>query len=536
MYLSFYNLDKKPFQISSDPEFLWLGEKHKEALATLRYGVLDNKGFLLITGDVGTGKTTLINALVSSFNPGEVMHAIVTDPELDRIDFFNIVANAFKIPKKFETKADFLIYFSRFLNYHHNKNKKLVLIIDESQRLSQQLLEEIRLLSNIERKDQKLLNIFFLGQNEFNDLLQKHENRALKQRIAVKYHLEPLSVEETRQYIAHRLKIAGASTTIFSDGALKKIHEFSQGYPRLINVICDHALLTGFVYEKPVIDKKIIDECKKDLGIENDAGTGKRQTDPTDAHRKDPSRRPAIREKKAANLSLTIVLLLLLILTVMVLSYTVESDPSQSLRKEIRHLQQMVEKIERRSIDPGTVPNTPVPERLKTERAPSTGNPANRKALEKTESVKAAPAASPVQRKAVENGKDAESGSSEERLRRFLDETGNPIVLYFHYNSNEISAADYRMLNQFVDRVRAVSGAQIVVTGHTDRSGSDAYNQKLSEFRANIVKGYLVGKGLPPEAIEAEGKGGEQPIAGADSSALQKKNRRVEIFVDLPQG
>jgi len=321
MYLNFYGLSKKPFQISSDPAFLWLGEKHQEALATLRYGVLDSKGFLLITGDVGTGKTTLINALVSSFSPHEVRHAIVTDPDLDRIDFFNIVAHAFRIPKTFQTKADFLIYFSRFLHYHHNKNKKVVLIIDESQRLSQELLEEIRLLSNIERQDQKLLNIFFLGQNEFNNLLEMTENRALKQRITLKYHLRPLTSDETQKYIEHRLKIAGTSKKIFTNGALKNIYEFSRGYPRLINVVCDHALLTGYVYEKPTVDAKIIDECRKDLEFEKGETNENKPNGQKDSDASSPARDPRVKDWRASGFSFAIALLLFLILTVLVLTH-----------------------------------------------------------------------------------------------------------------------------------------------------------------------------------------------------------------------
>ena len=148
MYLSYYDLASKPFQISTDPKFLWLGEKHKEALATLRYGVWDNKGFLLLTGDVGTGKTTLINALINNIK-GKVIVATVPDPGLEKMDFFNYIANAFKIKKVFQSKGSFLIYFKYFLLHVYKKKGKVLLIIDEAQRLNQELLEEILLLSNI---------------------------------------------------------------------------------------------------------------------------------------------------------------------------------------------------------------------------------------------------------------------------------------------------------------------------------------------------------------------------------------------------
>lgn len=164
MYLSHYNLSLKPFQISTDPKFLWLGENHKEAFATLKYGIMDNKGFLLLTGDVGTGKTTLINALINSLG-SNVIAATIPDPNLEKLDFFNYIAKAFRIDKKFSGKGEFLIYFEQFLNAAYSKNKKVLLVIDESQRLNHVLLEEIRLLSNIEKQNTKLLNIFFVGQN-----------------------------------------------------------------------------------------------------------------------------------------------------------------------------------------------------------------------------------------------------------------------------------------------------------------------------------------------------------------------------------
>jgi general secretion pathway protein A len=150
MYTSFYKLKAKPFQISADPDFMWLGEKHQEALATLKYGVLDNKGFLLLTGDVGTGKTTLINTLIQSLSD-DILCASVSDPGLSKLDFFNFIAFSFGINQEFLTKGSFLIGFRKFLLDAYDKNKKVLLIIDESQLLTQKLLEEIRLLSNIDQ-------------------------------------------------------------------------------------------------------------------------------------------------------------------------------------------------------------------------------------------------------------------------------------------------------------------------------------------------------------------------------------------------
>ena len=179
MYLSHYQLDRKPFQISTDPNFLWLGDKHKEALAVLRYGLMDNKGFLLLTGDVGTGKTTLINALVNTLGE-EIIVATLLDPGMDKDDFFSYIGRAFQLEQAFSSKGEFIHSFSDFLNRAHDERKKVLLIIDESQRLSQELLEEIRLLSNIEKQSTKLINIFFVG----TDRIQQHYPGTQKQCLA----------------------------------------------------------------------------------------------------------------------------------------------------------------------------------------------------------------------------------------------------------------------------------------------------------------------------------------------------------------
>ena len=268
MYLSYYKLESKPFQMSTDPDFLWLGEKHKEALATLKYAILENKGILALTGDVGTGKTTLINALIQSLG-NDTLAVTIYDPSLQVLEFFNIISNAFNMERTFHGKGEFLIYFKQFLKQIRVQNKKVLMIIDEAQRISNELLEEVRLLSNLEDEYVRLLNIFFVGQNEFIDILKEYKNRAFRQRITLSYHIEPLTLRETEVYIRHRLEIAGAKTHIFSSGSIYEIFSFSNGYPRLINIICDHALLSGYVRDNLIIAQDIIKECKEELQISN---------------------------------------------------------------------------------------------------------------------------------------------------------------------------------------------------------------------------------------------------------------------------
>lgn len=273
MYTSFYKLGRKPFEINPDLSFLWLGDKHKEALSTLRYGALDNKGFLLLTGDAGTGKTTLINALVDSFGE-DVEWAVIADPNMERIDFYNAIANGFGLDKQFASKVQFLIQFSHFLHKADDEKKRVVLLVDDCHKLSQEMLEELRLLSNIEKADSKLINIFFIGQRDFNDTLVQPKNRAVRQRLTLKAEIPSLSVNETEDYIRHRLKVAGTTEKLFSVKAIQLIHRYSQGVPRNIHIICDAALTAGAAQGAQVIDHGIIEEQGHRLSLSAGAGRG----------------------------------------------------------------------------------------------------------------------------------------------------------------------------------------------------------------------------------------------------------------------
>ena len=264
MYLSYYNLIESPFQINSDPRFLWLGEKHKEALATLIYGVQDQRGFLLLTGDVGTGKTTLVNALLEKLDDS-ILVGNITDPKLDLIGFLNVVSASLGRPEKSEKKEDFLQSFTRLLNEKYAEKKCVLLIIDEAHTLSTDHLEQIRLLSNIELPERRLISIFLVGQDELNETLTSYECRALRQRITLICRVEPLAEAETTEYIRHRLRIAGTDRELFSQAAVREIQRFSRGYPRLINNLCDHALLTGYVRQLRKITPSLIKECSEEM-------------------------------------------------------------------------------------------------------------------------------------------------------------------------------------------------------------------------------------------------------------------------------
>ena len=266
MYLSHFNLEEKPFKISTDPKFLWLGEKHKEALATLRYGIVHGDGYVLVTGDVGTGKTTIASALMNELGD-EVIAAKIAYPDVEALDFLRLILTAYGMSADFQSKGGFLTCFDTFLRSSHAKGRRVVLIIDEAQRLSEENLEELLHLSNIEENGARLLNLVFVGQNELNDVLLEESHRALRQRIAINYSLDPLTEDEARHYLSHRLKVAGCDRDLFSLEAVQEVFRFSGGIPRLINVVCDLALLMTYLEGGAVVRPEIVGECIQRLRL-----------------------------------------------------------------------------------------------------------------------------------------------------------------------------------------------------------------------------------------------------------------------------
>lgn len=266
MYLEYYQLFRKPFQINTDPAFLWFGGKQKEALATLKYGIQENKGFLLLTGDVGVGKTTIIKSFLQGLDKNDLAVVVYT-PILNSLDFYNYVARLFGLSGDFTTKGAFIDAFSAFLLKSHYQGKRVLLIIDECQLLRPSLLPEMKLFLNFEKNGSTLINVCFVGQLEFNDILLYPENRGFRQRIVANYCIPPLSLKETEHYIEYRLAVAGTEKKIFKPNAIREIFRFSKGYPRLINIIADRALLTGYINSSRQIKKSIIKECVSELDI-----------------------------------------------------------------------------------------------------------------------------------------------------------------------------------------------------------------------------------------------------------------------------
>ena len=276
MYRKYFGMKRPPFSIAPDPRYLYMSEQHREALAHLLYGIRSDGGFVLLTGEVGTGKTTICRRVLETLTRNIVV-AFIIHPSLSVPELLAAVCDEFGIsyPKKTNIKG-LVDRINHFLLELNARRKKAIVIIDEAQNLSNEVLEEIRLLTNLETNERKLLQIILIGQPELKDKLAKPELSQVAQRIVARCHLGPLSEDEVINYVNHRLEVARGRSDLFSDNALSNIYRYSGGIPRLINLICDRALLGAFVQEKEKVDEAILAKAASEvLGVNFAATNGK---------------------------------------------------------------------------------------------------------------------------------------------------------------------------------------------------------------------------------------------------------------------
>ncbi|MBK6673294.1 MAG: AAA family ATPase [Proteobacteria bacterium] len=267
MYLSFYGLAEKPFSITPDPRYLFLGGRHAEALAHLVYGISEAGGFIQLTGEVGTGKTTIIRSLLAK-QPDNAEIALILNPRMNAPEFMLTLCEELGIllpDDAVGSVKELVDILNRYLLKSHAQGKRVVLIVDEAQNLAPEVLEQVRLLTNLETETQKLLQIILIGQPELRDMLARNDLRQLAQRITGRYHLDPLSREESSAYVKHRLRIAGATTEIFTGGALTEMYRVSGGVPRLLNVIGDRALLGGYSEDRHIITASVVRKAASEV-------------------------------------------------------------------------------------------------------------------------------------------------------------------------------------------------------------------------------------------------------------------------------
>ena len=269
MYESFFGLRVRPFNLTPNPDFLYLSQTHREVYAHLLYGMQNRVGFIEVTGEVGTGKTTILRTFLNDLDAEVFLPALIFNPKLTAVELLRAVNREFGVPDQGESSARLIEELNRFLLAENHAGRVPVLVIDEAQNLSGDVLEQIRLLSNLETETEKLIQIVLAGQPELGRLLSRPELRQLDQRIAVRYHLKPLNEAETRDYIRHRLKIAGRPDgELFAPGALKKIHQLSGGVPRLINVLCDRTLLVGYADSVGRMTRREVMQASREMSRE----------------------------------------------------------------------------------------------------------------------------------------------------------------------------------------------------------------------------------------------------------------------------
>jgi type II secretory pathway predicted ATPase ExeA/outer membrane protein OmpA-like peptidoglycan-associated protein len=716
MYLPYYGLNQTPFSISPDPNFLWLSAKHQQAFSALKYGILEEKGFLALIGEVGTGKTLLIKNLIKEIGIPAII-VTIPDPDMETLDFFTFLAEEAQMKKTFKAKGEFLIHFKQFLLDAYGAEKKVLLIVDEAQRLNFELLEQIRLLSNIEMTNKKLLNIFFVGQNEFNDMLNDDRNKATRQRIAVRYKLEPLDGEETAKYIEHRLEVAGASREIFTPDAVREIYDLSDGFPRIINIICDNALMIGYGLELETIDSAVILEYKKELHIPEDRESPETDQMPAAAESvftesdietpetndealepqvelsetnrppvppphenaepasmkenkpkpvmPNPKRNneisgPPLFEKETSRKMPSYLRGLIIMAFFLVFGFigyylyeskaensarwsvqeiapktdfkVSETEPEKIIPKnaepvkkplenqfaEVSPLKSIAEneseskEIPTESAKPDKTAEETVDQKLIAKAAPEATNAAESpnkkedasnssdvgsihdvdnssdggpsavkqdttadeapgeklvaKVLPKNADIAEFPKIPKIEKKPIAadspnenqaggkqeispeiaaqkaidnhienfyiNGKKG-SATQEAPLLEDLSIIGDRILIYFNYDSLELSEQSRETLRIITDIISKYPNSSILIEGYTDAKGNYWYNEKLSQARADAVKSYFSSRGISPLKVTAEGRGSENPRGDNRTVDGRRKNRRVEIKIEM---
>jgi type II secretory pathway predicted ATPase ExeA len=269
VYSSYFGLTEAPFNITADPGFLYLSASHQEGLAQLMYGINARRGFIVLTGEVGTGKSTLIQAVLRQLAQSTqtaLIFSTITSP----VDLFRYVCEEFKLVEPLQglkDAHDYIYLLNEFLLQKYRDGENAALIIDEAQNLSAEVLESIRLLSNFETTKDKLLQILLVGQPELTDRLNTPQLRQLKQRVTLRHHLRSLSLSETQEYIANRLRLAGGDSHMFPAKTVEEIHRYSAGIPRLVNVICDNAMINAYALDRKEIDAALIHEVTEDLHL-----------------------------------------------------------------------------------------------------------------------------------------------------------------------------------------------------------------------------------------------------------------------------
>ena len=519
MYLDYYNIAENPFQIDKGKTSLWLGGKLPKVASTLKEALMDKKGIVFLTGDTGTGKSTLIN-MITDILQDQVIIAILSNPELTGLDFFNFLSVRFKFNKSFNSKSAFLVHLRNFMRNTHSINKRILLIINDAHRLKIELFKELALLSEIELNNRKMISILLVGRKGWIDASMPKNIRRISDKIALVCHLDPLDEAETANYIQHCLGTAGTQRKIFSDKAIQEIFSFSKGNLNLINSICDFALRRGYLYKKKRINAAIVKECGNKL---QEKGTVDSEIEPPQnvVFKKEKKKKLIADQPPSPKRWLWIkALFVLLFIFSSYALYKSQTEKSIIWRTdEIANKNYDFHKLGEEEI---IFPDTP--------------QGTNKKYKNSDTEKQVTAADSPNnENEDLEPSTAAKRNSSDEltKTKREWPFSTYKKIIYFKYDSNTLSPESLEILDKIADFAFQNPDKEFIIKGYTDSLGAYSYNLTISKFRANSVKSYLIAKGVNPANLDTFGLGSQNPIFSNRTAGGRKLNRRVEIELKL---
>jgi outer membrane protein OmpA-like peptidoglycan-associated protein/type II secretory pathway predicted ATPase ExeA len=519
MYLDYYNIAENPFDTDKGKTSLWLGGNLSKVASNLKEAIMERKGIVFLTGDSGTGKSTLIK-MITDILQEQFVIATLSNPELSGLDFFNVLSVRFKFNKNFNSKSAFLVHLRNYLRNSQPIDKNILLIINDADRLTVELFEELALMSEIELNDRKMISILLAGRKGWVDESMQKNIKRVSDKIAVVCNLDPLNEADTAQYIKYCLSTAGTKKNIFSTKAIHEIFSFSRGNLSLINSICDLALIKGYSSRKKTINTAIIKECGSELQ-EKGIIDWNVKLPPKFVVKKEKNNKITADQPSSSKRWLWIktLFVLLFIFSSYVLYKSQTQDSNIWRTDEIAQDNYDFHKLKKENVI-----------------SPDTSQEANQTySNSESEKQETATVSPNVENESLEPYTAGERNSSAR-----LTNTGRewPFatykkIIYFEYDSNTLSPESLEILDEIAEFAIHNPKNEFIIKGYTDSIGAYSYNLTISKFRANSVKSYLIAKGVDPTKLETFGLGSQNPIFSNRTAGGRKLNRRVEIELKL---
>jgi len=539
MYLEHYNLKEKPFQINTNKRYLWLGGSLKEVALTLKNAIEVDKGIIVLYGDTGTGKSSLISWVEQSL-AGHCIIATFSNPDIDYFDFFKLLSEQFKIKKKFDTKSAFLVNFRNFLRETFETKKQVILVFDEAHKFSTDILKELAFFADIELVNEKMISILLVGDKMILELLKNESLKEVSEKITVKSQTHPLVESETNKYINYRLGIAGAKRKIFEKEAIQEIHSYSQGNLILINKICDHALRVGYANGLNMVTADVIKKSRKELIREFYAV--KRTKDLKLLYKYKHNQKP-----QQPNLSISsspslwsIACAIVLVFLTGFFFYFFEREKFSgwTLEELVPQGHNFSELKNKDYFSLGPVSGNKnaislyAENKIDTQKLNEDSEILNAKKEEDLPLIPKLKLIEPVEKSKTKkySSENQRTGKvniiQDEEKKSFFNKK---LIIHFEHNSNALSKDAFQVLGTVARLMMENPDTKVVIKGYSDSSGPHSFNVTISRHRANSVKSYLLARKIAPERIASFGMGPKKPLYSNKTFEGRKLNRRVEI-------